>query len=273
MRRRTLLGNAVAAVGTATLGHGAAGAQADPHAAVDVLLVLAVDVSRSIDEDEARLQREGYRKAIVHPRVMEAVRGGMNGAIGLAYVEWSGAEQQRLVHPWTRIAGLAEAVAWAGALDRTPPTSGALDRTPPTSLGQTSISGAIDFSRRVLAQAPWRAARRVIDVSGDGVNNSGAPAEEARDRAVAEGITVNGLAIVNEHPTYGVARRVPLDEYYRKSVVGGPGAFLVLAEAFENFGVAVRRKLIWEISGLPPPRRTAARAGGSAANHPEGDTE
>jgi hypothetical protein len=260
MRRRTLLGTAVAAAATATLGPRPAGAQADPDAAVDVLLVLAVDVSRSIDADEARLQRDGYRNAIAHPRVIEAVRGGVIGAIGLAYVEWSGAEQQRLVHPWTRIAGMAEAEAWARALNGAPPTSGALDRAPRISLGQTSISGAIDFSRRVLAQAPWRAARRVVDVSGDGVNNSGAPAEEARDRAVAEGITVNGLAIVNEHPTYGVARRVPLDEYYRESVIGGPGAFLVLAEAFESFGVAVRRKLIWEISDLPPPRRTAAQA-------------
>jgi hypothetical protein len=144
---------------------------------------------------------------------------------------------------------LAEAEAWAGALDRAPRTS----------LGQTSISGAIEFSRRMLAQAPWRAARRVIDVSGDGVNNSGAPAEEARHRAVAEGITVNVLAIVNEHPTYGVPRRVPLDEYYRESVIGGPGAY-VLVEAFESFGRAVRRKLIREISDLPPPRRTAAQA-------------
>ena len=250
MRRRTLLG-ATAAIAAAALGPRPAGAQPDPDAeAVDVLLVLAVDVSRSMDEDEARLQREGYRKAIAHPRVMEAVRGGMNGAIGLAYVEWSGAEQQRLVVPWTRIASQADADAWAAALGRAPRTS----------LRQTSISGGLDFSRRVLAEAPWQSARRVIDVSGDGVNNSGPPAEEARDRAVAEGITVNGLAIVNEHPTYGLLPRVPLDEYYRESVVGGPGAFVIAIEEFESFGVAVRRKLIWEISELPPPRRTAAQA-------------
>ena len=111
----------------------------------------------------------------------------------------------------------------------------------------------------MLAEAPWRAARRVIDISGDGVNNNGPPAEEARDRAVADGITVNGLAIVNEHPTYGLLPRVSLDQYYRESVIGGPGAFLVVAEELESFGVAVRRKLIWEISDLPPPRRTAAR--------------
>ena len=270
MRRRTFLGTAAVAATTA-LGPRPVGAQADPDAAVDVLLVLAVDVSRSIDADEARLQRQGYRNAITDPRVLEAVRGGMLGAIGLAYVEWSGAEQQRLVLPWTRIASLAEAEAWAGALDRAPRTS----------LGQTSISGGIDFSRQVLGEAPWQAARRVIDVSGDGVNNSGPAAEEARDRAVAEGITVNGLAIVNDRPTFGRVPPVPLDEYYRESVIGGPGAFLLAVEEFESFGIAVRRKLIREISDMPPARRTAAqaaapdpaRAGGGAASHPDADGE
>ena len=119
----------------------------------------------------------------------------------------------------------------------------------------TSVSGGIEFSRRVLAEAPWQAARRVIDVSGDGVNNSGPLPEAARDRAVAEGITVNGLAIVNEHPTYGLLPRVPLDEYYRESVVGGPGAFVIVAEDFNSFGNAVKRKLIREIAGLELPVR------------------
>ncbi len=260
MRRRTLLGTAAAAAAAAPFGPNPAGAQDD---AVDVLLVLAVDVSRSIDEDEARLQREGYRNAITHPMVMEAIRGGTLGAIGLAYVEWSGAEQQRLLLPWTRIASVAEAEAWAAALGRAPRTS----------LGQTSVSGGIEFSRRVLAGAPWQAARRVIDISGDGVNNSGPPAEEARDRAVAEGITINGLPILNDRPGFGFPPAVPLDEYYRESVVGGPGAFVIAVEEFESFGAAVRRKLVREISDLPPPRRTARRAGVGAASRPEADPE
>ena len=130
MRRRALLGTAAAAAAAPGPRH--AGAQADADA-VDVLLVLAVDVSRSIDADEARLQREGYRSAITHPMVMEAVRGGMLGAIGLAYVEWSGAEQQRLVLPWTRIASRADAEAWAGALDRAPPWG-----RPPSPVASTS---------------------------------------------------------------------------------------------------------------------------------------
>lgn len=166
MRRRTLLGTTTIAA-AAALGPRPARAQ---DAAVDVLLVLAVDVSRSIDEDEARLQREGYRNAITHPMVMEAIQGGTLGAIGLAYVEWAGIDYQRLVLPWTRIASQADAEGWAAALGR------ALR----ASLGWTSVSGGIDFSRRVLAEAPWHAARRIFGISGDGVNNSGPPAEAAR---------------------------------------------------------------------------------------------
>jgi hypothetical protein len=179
------------------------------------------------------------------------------GAIGLAYVEWAGIEYQRLVLPWTRIASQADADDWAAALGSAPRVS----------LSWTSVSGGIEFSRRVLAEAPWDAARRVIDVSGDGVNNGGPPAEEARDRAVAEGITINGLPILNDRPAFSLRPSPPLDEYYRDSVVGGPGAFVIVVEEFESFGAAVRRKLVREISDLPPPpRRTARRAGGGAAS-------
>jgi hypothetical protein len=142
--------------------------------AVDVAVVFAVDVSRSIDEDEGRLQREGYRMAVTDARVLAAIRGGAVGAVAVAYVEWSGIDHQRLVVPWTRIAGQGDADAWAEVLARTPRVS----------MGWTSVSGGVEFSRRVLAECPWEATRRVIDVSGDGVNNSGPPPEEARDRAV-----------------------------------------------------------------------------------------
>lgn len=213
-------------------------ARAQPQEPVDVLLVLAVDVSRSIDEDEARLQREGYRNAVSDPRVVEVIRRGMIGAIGLAYVEWAGFEYQRLVLPWTRIANQSDAENWASALAEAPRAS----------LSWTSISGGIDFARRTLAEAPFEGTRRVIDVSGDGVNNSGRPAELARDEAVAQGIVINGLPIINDRPTFGRMPQIPLDQYFRQSVIGGAGAFMIVAEDFDAFGTAVRRKLIREIA-------------------------
>jgi hypothetical protein len=207
---------------------------------VDTLLVLAVDISRSVDEDEAKLQREGYRNGVSDPRVVEAMLGGVLGSIGLAYVEWAGSEYQRLVLPWRRIGSQADAQAWAEALAEAPRQS----------LSWTSISGALEFSAQVLARAPFEGTRRVIDLSGDGVNNSGPPPEPVRDRLVADGVVINGLPIVNDRPTYGRGPQMPLDQYYRDSVVGGTGAFLVVAEDFNSFGVAVRRKLIREIAGL-----------------------
>jgi hypothetical protein len=229
MRRRSLLAASAALPLTA---------RAQPQEPVDVLLVLAVDVSRSIDEDEARLQREGYRNAVSDPRVVEVIRRGMIGAVGLAYVEWAGFEYQRLVLPWTRIANQAEADAWASALAEAPRAS----------LSWTSISGGIDFARRTLAEAPFEGTRRVIDVSGDGVNNSGRPAELARDEAVAQGIVINGLPIINDRPTFGRMPQIPLDQYFQQSVIGGTGAFMIVAEDFDAFGTAVRRKLIREIA-------------------------
>ncbi|MBC4013860.1 DUF1194 domain-containing protein [Siccirubricoccus deserti] len=239
MRRRSLL-----AAGTAALlPRPAPGQGVEAGEPVDVLLVLAVDVSRSVDEDEARLQREGYRNAVSDPQVVEAIRGGMIGAVGLAYVEWAGAEYQRLVLPWARIAGQGDALAWAEKLAEAPRAS----------LSWTSISAALDFSRTVLAQAPFDAARRVIDVSGDGVNNSGGAVEVARDRLVAEGVTINGLPIVNDRPTFGRMPPIPLDDYFRESVIGGAGAFVIVAEDFASFGNAVKRKLIREIAMLGGP--------------------
>jgi hypothetical protein len=227
MRRRTLLTLVtVAALTTGRSARKSLEAQAAVDEAVDVALVFAADVSRSIDEDEARLQREGYRRAVTDPQVLEAIRGGALGSVALAYVEWSGVNHQRLVVPWTRVTGQADADAWAEALSQAPRTS----------TGWTSVSAGIDFSRRMLAECPWEATRRVIDVSGDGVNNSGSPAEHARDRAVAEGITINALAIMNDRPTFGRPPPMPLDDYFRDSVIGGPGAFVMAVEEFESFG-------------------------------------
>jgi len=237
MDRRAFL-----AAGAAAATLGAAGRFAPARATeepVDVLLVLAVDVSRSVDEDEARLQREGYRNAVSDPMVIEAIRGGMIGAVGIAYVEWAGAEYQRVVLPWTRVGSPGDAYAWASRLDEAPRAS----------LSWTSISAALDFSGRVLAESPFEGTRRVIDVSGDGVNNSGGPVEAARDKLVADGVTINGLPIMNDRPTFGRLPPVPLDEYFRESVVGGPGSFVIPTEDFQAFGQAVKRKLIREIAG------------------------
>ncbi|MCA3352128.1 MAG: DUF1194 domain-containing protein [Roseomonas sp.] len=231
MQRRRLL----AATGGAVL---AVSSRARAEEPVDVALVLAVDVSRSIDEDEAKLQREGYREAVSDPAVLAAIRGGMIGAIGLVYIEWAGIEYQRTVLPWTRIATEADARKWAEDLARAPRAS----------LSWTSISGAIIHARRELAACPFEATRRVIDVSGDGVNNSGPLVEVARDEAVAEGIVINGLPIVNDRPTFGRPPPANLDLYFRDRVIGGPGAFHIVAEDFNSFGQAVKRKLIREIA-------------------------
>lgn len=212
---------------------------------VDVLLVLAVDVSRSIDEEEARLQRQGYREAIVDPRVVSAIQSGTLGAIALAYVEWGSADYQRMVIPWTRIDGPQSALGWAAALEAAPRVS----------MNWTSISGAIEFSMRALDEAPFEGTRRVIDISGDGVNNSGAPVTLLRDLAVEIGITINGLPILNDRSPFGRPPSMPLDQYFQDFVIGGPGAFMVPAEDFNAFQSAVLRKLIREISDIGVPTR------------------
>ena len=208
------------------------------NAAVDLQLVMAVDVSRSIDEEEARLQREGYQTAMTDPRVLAAISGGMLGAIAVAYVEWAGYGHQQLVMAWTRIGNPADAAAW----------SNRLAQSPRRSVSWTSISGALAFSRQVLADCPFEGTRRVIDVSGDGVNNNGPSPEHERDRLLDEGVTINGLPIVNDRPNFGVTPGLDLETHYRTSVIGGPGAFLIVATDFTAFGDAIRRKLVQEIA-------------------------
>jgi hypothetical protein len=245
MRRRSLLGCAAAAAAAALpvpylVPRAAAAAEPDE---VDVLLLLAVDVSRSMDEEEAKLQREGYVAALCDPAVQDAIQGGVLGAIALAYFEWSGTEHQSLLLPWTRIGSSAQAGAVADRLRRAPLAIGTW----------TSISAALDHARRLFADATFAADRRVVDVSGDGVNNSGGAVEDARDRAVAAGITINGLPVMKDPPVrFPGAASVPLDGYYRDQVIGGPGAFVVPADDFASFGQAVRRKLILVVAGGSP---------------------
>ena len=228
MKRRTLIGTAAGLAMPAR-------AQGTP---VDLLLVLAVDISRSISEQDALLQRQGYRAAVQDPAVLAAIRGGPIGAIAVAYVEWAAYERQQLLLPWTRIATAGDAAAW----------SAALGSKPWSSLSWTSLSGALRFSGQVLEACPFEGTRRVVDVSGDGVNNNGPPAEPERDRLVAAGVVINGLPILNDRPRYGMASGAELVPYYRDSVAGGAGHFVVVAENFDTFGQAVRRKLIQEIA-------------------------
>jgi len=220
----------------------------------DLLLVLAADVSRSIDEGEFDLQRKGYAAALSDPRVLAAIRGGTNGTIAVCFVEWSGAGEQLVVVDWTIIHDDED----AGGLAAT------LLAAPRSFIGRTSISGAIDFAMERFAAAKPHSNRRIIDISGDGTNNSGRPATEARDRALAEGVTINGLAIINDRPNPGYAFHTQppggLPEWYRQNVIGGPGAFLHVVEDFRSFADAMTNKLVSEIVDLAPEdRKTALR--------------
>lgn len=218
---------------------------------VDLELVLAVDVSGSIDEEEARLQRDGYVAAIADPKVVAAITGGMLGRIAVTYFEWAGEGWQSPVLDWRVIRDQASASAFAAELAKVQINAGPW----------TSISSAIDFAVPRFAENDYDGTRRVIDISGDGANNSGRLAPVARDDAVRRGVIINGLPIVNDR--MNISRRpIPnLDLYYRNCVIGGPGAFIVVAHDFRDFARAIRRKLILEIAGVAvPPRPKLIRA-------------
>ena len=215
---------------------------------VDLLLVLAADVSRSVDERKFRLQREGYAAAMVDPRVVRAMTGGPAGRIALCFLEWSSDSEQIVVIDWTPIANDGDASTVANRIRDAPRAF----------MGRTSISAAIDFSLNALARSPFASARRTIDVSGDGTNNSGRPVTAARDAAVAQNVTINGLVILSEVPlpTNPMHTHPPggLTAYYENNVIGGPGAFVVEAESFEAFGQLLISKLVKEIA-LGPRRQ------------------
>lgn len=216
---------------------------------VDLLLVLAADVSRSVDERKFRLQREGYATAIVDPRVVRAMTGGPAGRIALCFLEWASDGEQVIIIDWTSVGNEAEAQA----------ISKQIREAPRPFMGRTSISAAIDYSMTVLAHSPFAGPRRVIDVSGDGTNNSGRPVTAARDAAVAEGVTINGLVILSEVPlpTNPMHTHPPggLTAYYENNVIGGPGAFVVEAQNFEAFGQLLVSKLVKEIAERSSARR------------------
>ena len=216
---------------------------------VDLQLVLAVDVSRSIDAEEAKLQREGYLAALVHPRVLQAIRSGQFGRIALTYIEWAGSDYQRTVIGWSVIDSDASAQEFAAKLAEASYVS----------RNWTSISGAIDYAMHMFRNpAGFESSRRVIDISGDGRNNEGREADDARDEALAAGVTINGLPIVNERPNFGRPPERDVDLFYREHVIGGPGSFLIVAENFASFATAILNKLIREIAGDMPSVATAA---------------
>jgi hypothetical protein len=207
---------------------------------VDLALVLAVDVSRSMDPEEQELQRQGFIEAFQSPLVHDAIRNGMLGLITVTYVEWSGVDHQTVIAPWTIIDDPESAVKFAEGLSRTP--IGRIQRT--------SISGAIDFGVKLLGETGVEPVRRVIDISGDGPNSSGRGVAQARDEASAKGITINGLPIMLKRPT-GFGDMENLDLYYRDCVIAGQGAFLVPVRERQQFAEAIRTKIIREIAGLP----------------------
>jgi hypothetical protein len=221
--------------------------------AVDLELILAVDVSGSIDEVEAGLQRDGYLKAIISRSVVGAITAGRHRKIAVTYVEWAGGHYQRIVVDWTVIRDMATAKAFAAKLQAEPIVTAAW----------TSISGAMDFAIKRFAQNLHKGTRRVVDISGDGRNNSGGPVAPARAAVLAKGITINGLPIINDRPNpYGRPPDKDLDKYYKTQVIGGKGAFIVVAEGFEAFAEAIRAKLMREIAatGGPTTVRIAKRA-------------
>jgi len=211
--------------------------------AVDLELVLAVDVSGSIDKDEAELQRRGYIGALSDPAVVQAISSGPHGRIALAYVEWAGLDYFRIVVGWREIADLDGARAFARQIEVSPLFTAQ----------RTSISNAIFYSIPMFDDNGFAGEQRVIDISGDGPNNYGPLVTAARDQAVARGITINGLPIMNDRPNpWGFPTTKDLDLYYANCVIGGPGAFLIVAESFRSFAGAIRTKLVREIAGIAP---------------------
>ncbi len=219
---------------------------------VDLELILAVDVSRSMDIDEQQLQRDGYIAALTHPEVLSAIAQGRHGRIALQYVEWAGPDSQYTVVDWRVIDGPGSAGAFAATLAQAP-----IQR-----LQGTSISHGLAFVAPQFDGNGYKAARRVIDVSGDGPNNMGMPIEAAREAIIDSGITINGLPIMIKRPM-GLFSIPDLDVYYEDCVIGGFGAFLVVVHSADQFAEAIRRKLVLEIAGRAPQVvRAAATASG-----------
>jgi hypothetical protein len=218
----------------------------DNRTAVDIELVIAVDVSYSMDIDELAVQREGYAQAIVSKEFLQALRNGPNAKIAVTYFEWSASSDQKIIIPWRVIDGPETADAVATEIMKTPVRRGS----------RTSISSAITFAIPLFEDNAYRGLRRVIDISGDGPNNNGAPVVEARAKALEKGITINGLPIMVKEPSYSTMDIDNLDWYYEDCVTGGPGSFVVSIRDRDQFREAIRTKLVLEVAGRTPERPT-----------------
>lgn len=214
---------------------------ADERVPVDVELILAVDISYSMDYDELALQRDGYVLGITSQQFIDALAKGPHGRIALTYIEWAGASEQKVVIPWQLIDGKAAADNFAQQLKDAP-----LRRA-----YRTSISGAIKFAAPMFG-TNFKGIRRVIDISGDGTNNQGDLLEPTREEAVKKGITINGLPLMLKTPVASMIDIPELDVYYEDCVIGGPGAFIVPVRERAQFADAVRNKLVLEVAGLKP---------------------
>jgi len=211
---------------------------------VDVELILAVDVSYSMDMDELAVQREGYAQAIQSKEFLQALKLGPNGRIAVTYFEWAASSDQKIIIPWRLIDGPETADAVAAEILKTP-----IRRA-----SRTSISGAIMFAMPLFDEDPYRGLRRVIDISGDGPNNNGTPVTVARDAALEKGIVINGLPIMVKEPSYSTMDIDNLDFYYEDCVIGGPGSFVITIKDRDKFKEAIRTKLLMEVAGRMPER-------------------
>ena len=237
MKRRTaLLGSLAATVSTA----------ARAETPVDLQLVLAVDVSRSIDEVEAELQRRGYIEALTNDRIIDAILSGENRRIAICYTEWAGTHYQVVVLDWTVIDSAGAAKRFADKLAEAPRQS----------QSWTAVGAALAHAGQRFENSGYVSKRRVIDVSGDGRTNDGPPAELVRDRLVTQGIVINGLPVMMNRTNFGRPPDLTLDKYYEENVIGGAGSFMIVADDFNHFGRAVRTKLVREISGVDGPKRS-----------------
>jgi len=209
----------------------AGGTPAAAQTTVDLQLALMVDASGSVNQTRFELQKRGYVAALRNPRVLQAILGGRTQSIALTLVQWTGPFLQRQVLPWTMLKDEASIKSAAAIIEQTPRQLFG---------GGTSISGAVDHAMSLFPQSPFKGERRVIDVSGDGANNAGRSMVRARDEAVSADVTINGLPILAFEPY--------LDQYYNDFVIGGPGAFMIVAKDFETFGEAILKKMIIEIA-------------------------
>lgn len=244
MTRRSI-GQGVLAIASGLVGGvtAATSALAEDRVSVDLQLVLAVDASGSVNQVRFEMQKRGYVDAFRNPRVLKAVKSGSLGRIAVTMVQWTGPSMQVQVVPWMLIGGDDSIEALARRIEAAPRQLFG---------GGTSISGAIDHGAALLAQSPYTSGRKVIDVSGDGSNNRGRPANQARDEAVGAGLVINGLPILEIEPY--------LEDFYRNDVIGGPNCFVIAAKSFEEFGDAILKKLVTEIASGPPyPLRVAQK--------------